>query len=345
MGGTCVLLLREFSPSKVITMVKTLLLLLSTTWFVGLSHSHPRHVWDEEQTIRQGFVWRGNASESHEALPLPEHYPSQHNWCDLNGTSYCTVNLNQHIPQYCGSCWAQGAVYALADRVKIARKSRGIDVVPSVQHVLNCGGGGSCNGGSAEAAYQWWHNLSETGTGVAFASQNPYVACSSDIDYGLCRFGDFSCQPINVAYTCGTFPSSGGRCVALSRYPNVTVSDYGSISGVDAMKREIFHRGPIACGVDADEILNYSTGIVSRPGGEITHIVAVVGWGLSTDGTEFWTVRNSWGESWGEMGYFRVKTGVNSLSIESQCSWAVPGSWTELSTQSHCSEDGLECDL
>ncbi len=31
----------------------------------------------------------------------------------------------------------------------------------------------------------------------------------------------------------------------------------------------------------------------------------VVGWGVSGT-TEYWTVRNSWGTSWGEKGYMRV---------------------------------------
>jgi hypothetical protein len=37
----------------------------------------------------------------------------------------------------------------------------------------------------------------------------------------------------------------------------------GSIKGKDAMMKEIFNRGPIACNVDANYILNYTTGIVT----------------------------------------------------------------------------------
>jgi len=58
---------------------------------------------------------------------LPHTYIQQHelplnfSWANINGSSYLTRMRNQHIPQYCGSCWAHAALSALADRVKIMR--------------------------------------------------------------------------------------------------------------------------------------------------------------------------------------------------------------------------------
>merc|ERR1719223_747449 len=88
-----------------------------------------------------GVVWRGNATarSSHEDLAEPDTYPDSFTWCNKDGVNYCTDSLNQHIPQYCGSCWAHGTISALSDRIKIARKAKGADVLLSVQHVLNRG--------------------------------------------------------------------------------------------------------------------------------------------------------------------------------------------------------------
>jgi len=292
-----------------------------------------------------GITWRGNATthgkNSHDLLPEAEDYPADFSWGNIKGTNFLTPSLNQHIPQYCGSCWAHGSVSALQDRIKIARKAKGPDIQLSVQHMLNCGGIGSCYGGSVDGPYQWLHKIStSTGTGLSYATSQPYVACSSDSKGGLCKGHDWSCSALNVARTCPTF---GEECVGLDHYPNATVTDHGSVSGKAAMQKEIYNRGPIACGIDAGPILKYTTGIVSKFSIMTDHVVSVVGWGTDDKEGLYWIVRNSWGEYWGENGYVRVKHG--SLALEESCAWAVPGTFTapENDNQYHCYEDGSNC--
>jgi cathepsin X len=260
--------------------------------------------------------------------------PSNFTWGNKDGVNYLTPSLNQHIPQcvsppstrphtspplglalpfllswprlradfhrarclpwrrrYCGSCWSHGSVSALGDRIKIARKAKGADVQLSVQHMLNCGGIGSCYGGSVDGPYQWIYKLSQSGTGISYATSQPYVACSSDSKGGLCVNHDWSCTPLNVARTCPTF---GEDCVGLSSYPNATVSDHGHVSGAKAMMKEIYNRGPIACGIDANPLLKYTSGIAKGFSLMTDHVVSVVGWGTDPVEGQYWIVRNSW---------------------------------------------------
>ena len=74
----------------------------------------------------------------HETMRVME-IPSDHFWGDVNGTNYLTESRNQHIPQYCGSCWAHAAFSSIADRIKIANNGTKRDVIPSVQALINCG--------------------------------------------------------------------------------------------------------------------------------------------------------------------------------------------------------------
>jgi len=191
--------------------------------------------------------------------------------------------------------------------------------------------------------YQWAHRISKTGTGISYESSQPYMACSSESTEGFCQHVDWSCKPINVARTCGSFDHEGGACTGLSNYPNATVQDYGSISGKRAMMKEIFTRGPIACGIDAMPLLNFERGIIKTKSYDTDHVVSVVGWGTDPEEGNYWIVRNSWGEYWGEMGYVRV--GFGALNLEDQCSWAVPGTFTapEKDNQVHCHEGGDNC--
>jgi cathepsin X len=281
--------------------------------------------------------------------PLPSTYvdvnalPPSWDWGNMNGEDYVTKSLNQHIPQYCGSCWAHGALSSLADRIKIARKKSASDfgdINLAIQYILNCASdtAGSCHGGSASGTFQF---IKDQGY-VPYDTCLQYAACSSESQEGLCPHGDWTCTAMNTCRTCSTFTDNGGTCSGLDTFPNATVAEWGNIQGEANMMAEIYARGPIACGVDAVPLLNYTGGIVNAPGNkEIDHIISVTGWGTAADGTKFWIVRNSWGQYWGEMGYFRVLRGVDMLGIEDMCSWATPATWTE--SNFPCNEDGSNC--
>jgi len=302
-------------------------------------------VWTKEQEAAAGIDFSDATPSNAHPLLAESALPKALNWCNKDGVNYCTMSRNQHLPQYCGSCWAHGSVSALGDRIKIARKGKGIDINLSVQHILNCAGVGSCHGGSVLGPYQWLKQLSEsTGSGIAYETGNPYLACSSESSEGACGQHDTTCEgnPKAVSFTCSTFSDAGGKCVALDHYPNATISSYGPVSGADAMAKEIAANGPIACGIDATQIEDYNGGIVSSPGTGIDHVISVVGWGHeSSSNKQYWIVRNSWGEYWGEMGYIRVEKGKNALNLEEQCAHATLASFTE--TNFPCYEDGSNC--
>uniref|UniRef100_A0A915P8P8 Sulfhydryl oxidase n=4 Tax=Meloidogyne TaxID=189290 RepID=A0A915P8P8_9BILA len=113
-------------------------------------------------------------------------------------------------------------------------------------------------------------------------------------------------------------------------------ADFGKLTGRLQMMSEIHNRGPISCtmGCTPQFDLNYTSGIY-REHGEYppNHIVSVTGWDWDEETkTEYWIVRNSWGEAWGEMGWFRVVTSLFNggrgdqfnMGIERECYFADP---------------------
>jgi cathepsin X len=298
-------------------------------------------VWTRAQEDAAGIEQEFIVSPQPKDMNL--QVPDTFTWCNNNGVNYCTMSRNQHIPQYCGSCWAHGAMSALGDRIKIARKAQGIDINLAIQHMLNCGNAGTCMGGSVVGPYSWIKQISRSGTGIAYETEQPYMACSSDSTEGFCKSVKWDCTPMNTARTCSTFSSMGGKCVGIKKFPNATISEFGQVSGAADMAAEIFARGPISCGIDASPILIYDGhSIISEPGGGVDHVVSVVGWNKDTaSGKDYWIVRNSWGEFWGDMGYIYVEKGNNALQLESQCAWAVPGAFTTKNFP--CNEGGENC--
>jgi len=236
--------------------------------------------------------------------------PLEFSWHQLNGSSYVTKNLNQNLPQYCGSGWAHAALSALADRIKIARKGQAPDINLSVQALLNCATNvaGTCQGGTHTGVYDWGKN-----NPIPYDTCMPYQALNGN------------CTALDMCKTCTSFVSP---CEAVLDYPSVKVSEYGKVYMEEAMMAEIFERGPIACYINAEPLLSYTGGIYNEPVYDgINHVVEVVGWGVEDD-QKFWYVRNSWGEYWGENGWMRIARGENMLWMEALCAWAVPEGYT-----------------
>lgn len=127
-------------------------------------------------------------------------------------------------------------------------------------------------------------------------------ACSSDSTDGFCDQIDTTCSKINTCRTC----DHSGNCYALDIFPNATIAEYGTYSyytgGFGAVaqkiKAEIYARGPVAAGVNAEPLVDYDGEIVYDShfwNMMVNHVVSIVGWDTDpATGEEYWIVRNSW---------------------------------------------------
>jgi len=273
--------------------------------------------------------------------------PSDFHWGNVNGTNFLTESRNQHIPQYCGSCWAHGTLSSLADRLKIQNNAQGVDAILAAQVLINCGGGGSCEGGDVGGVFDYIQKH-----GIPDETCQNYEAV------------DGECQPYGICENCSPSTDGSANCTAVKTYRKYTIDEYGradggsdydaagkQLSNADKLKAEIFARGPLACGIDATdklEAFGTTTPISSYPG-EIfeqetllpmaNHILSIVGWGLDQDSnTEYWWLRNSWGTYWGDQGFAKIRMHEHNLGIENSCSWANPSPETVVPKQSAASE-------
>jgi cathepsin F len=157
--------------------------------------------------------------------------------------------------------------------------------------------------------------------GVPTEQANPY--CCGTGDCYPCMLGPISlCGP--PPYYCDTtIPAS---CSSRPLY--ASISSWTSIStDEEVIKTELLDLGPLSVLFDATQLQYYKEGvwnghISSSPPqlgcskNYLDHAVLMVGYGVDPDtGSDYWTIKNSWGEKWGEAGYFRILRGQGTCGI------------------------------
>ncbi|KAG8457832.1 hypothetical protein KFE25_005101 [Diacronema lutheri] len=247
--------------------------------------------------------------------------------------SLTTTDLNQHIPTYCGSCWAHAAASTLADRLKIQlfrsaahgalpeASGRSRDIIPSVQALINCGDAGSCYGGDSLAAFAWIHRVGGLPdvTCQQYQARNVYNASSPE-----CASGEALC------HTCAIdFATRTSTCAAVRAYTRIGVASFGTVDAEPDIMAEVHARGPVACHINASCLEGAdhdSAGVWNYRCAGHNHVIQLAGWGEGADGTRYWIARNSWGTFWADHGWFRVRRDPPFAwsPAEFGCNWAEP---------------------
>lgn len=92
------------------------------------------------------------------------------------------------------------------------------------------------------------------------------------------------------------------------------------------MVAEISTNGPIEAAFTVyEDFITYKTGVYQHKHGRALggHAIKILGYG-NEDGTDYWLVANSWNETWGDNGYFKILRGHNECGIEGGASAGTP---------------------
>ncbi|XP_045477249.1 procathepsin L-like isoform X3 [Harmonia axyridis] len=193
----------------------------------------------------------------------------------------------------CGSCWSFSATGAIEGQLGRRRKLTSL----SEQNLVDCStayGNKGCNGGLMTSAFNYVRDH-----GIESEQNYPYRARNE---------------------RCQANPSK--IVTRVSRFVNIA---YGNV--VD-LQLAIARVGPISVAIDATANLQrYRSGIFndnSCSSQSLNHGVLAVGYG-NANGQSYYIIKNSWGSTWGEAGYFRL-----SMKRSNPCGIATMASYPVL---------------
>ena len=196
----------------------------------------------------------------------------------------------------CGSCYSFSTTGALEGAFAI---KYGVLYSFSEQQIVDCSDNDGCNGGMYTTAWDW---INKNG-GICNETSYPYTSGTTEKS-GKCH----KCNIVN-----GTAPI---------QYKEVSAKS-------DTAMMNALTIGPVSVAIEADQqdFQLYSSGIfTAKCGTNLDHAVLLVGYGTDEKNQNYYILKNSWGESWGEEGYMYLARG-NYNNGEGQCGVLMAGAY------------------
>jgi C1A family cysteine protease len=203
-------------------------------------------------------------------------------WRSTNNPSYTNVISPVKNQLSCGSCYA----FAAAETTETAWAIHG-NKLPSLspQQIVDCStidpyDNAGCNGGNPNSTFQ-------------------YI-----IDNGLCSDKDYP-------YTAQQ--GNCNKCKAIA-----SLKSFENVPDETTMLEKM-RIGVLSIAIEADtQVFQfYSSGVFDDDscGTNLDHAVVLVGYGTDNNNKDYWILRNSWGQSWGESGYMRIVRNKNMCGL------------------------------
>ncbi|MFH1506220.1 MAG: C1 family peptidase [archaeon] len=258
--------------------------------------------WDEIEANRDD-------SENYKGTRY--NLPDEFDWRDQHGQDYVSPIRDQ---QSCGSCWAFATQAVLEANANIFYNNPDLDYNLSEQDLVSCFAGDGCSG--------------------IYTSEFPDLL-------------DYIVDVKTCTETC--FPYVAENSVCSDKCANwqddaVGITSWETVPlTTDEIKNALVTKGPLITAMLVYGDLHAYDGGVYYPTSNIFlggHAIAIIGYGQYSDGLEYWIIRNSWGDDWGENGTFRILMGYSG--IDSMMVHAIDSPNPAIPEQVLCNDDDFD---